>query len=86
MKNHFYLKKRYQNKIKTYFKNIRKIKREIYDKNVGIENDFFLFETKSFIEKNILSQGYFKLFDILTKGKINTVRKSLKTLIDSYKS
>ena len=73
--------KRYQNKIKTYFKNIRKIKREIYDKNVGIENSFFLFETKSFIEKNILSQGYFKLFDILTKGKINTVRKSLKTLI-----
>ena len=74
------LEPRYQNKIKSFYNDIREIKKESYDKNIGIGNDSYYIETEEII-KNILRQynsGKFNIFEVLSsKGDLNYERYDL---------
>ena len=63
------LEPRYQNKIKSFYNDIRKIKKESYDMNIGNGNDSYYIETEAII-KNLLSQyksGKINIFEVLLK-------------------
>jgi len=63
------LETRYKEKIFDFFKNIKKIKKKSYDKNIGI-NDTFYIETKNIIINNLLPQyksENINVFDNLNK-------------------
>jgi len=64
------LEPRYQNKIKSFYNDIRKIKKESYEKNIGIRNNSYYIATEEII-KNLLGQynlGKINIFDILSKN------------------
>ena len=67
------LEMRYKEKISTFLKNIKIIKKESYDKNNGINNNFYSNEIKKIIFDNLLNQyktGKINIFDKLSKYNI----------------
>jgi len=83
------LEPRYQNKIKSIYNDIRKIKKESYDKNIGIGNNSYYIETEAII-KSILSQynsGKINIFEALSKKydiiyDRNNIYKNLPIIYD----
>ena len=71
---------RYQNKIKTYYKDIERIKKESYDKNLCIGNISYYIETENIVKKIIeqYKTGRINIFDILSnKGNISYDKNNL---------
>ena len=71
---------RYQNKIKSFYKDIHRIKKQIYDKNNG--NDIISFHNEIInISQNLSNQfmnGIINIFDILEKGELDYEKFGLK--------
>ena len=74
------LEPRYQSQIKSFYNDIRKIKKESYEKNIGIGNNSYYIETEEII-KNLLNQyksGLFNIFEVLSnKGDLTYERNNL---------
>jgi len=75
------LELRYKDKISSFLTNIRAIKNESYDKNNGINNNYYSNEIKKIIIDKLIDQynsGKINAFDMLSKYKINYKSSRLK--------
>ena len=67
------LETRYKDKINAFFKNLIKIRRESYDKNMSIKDNTFYLEIKNIIINNLIPQ--YKFEKINAFDKLNTNHK-----------